>query len=88
MRISLRVIHAHRLGRPKPRNWSPPNGAGSNTTDEEDVQNSPDKCVVCTRPAYGVACELCEEVSYCSDECEAVDLYVIVLLYQAWSIKN
>lgn len=43
----------------------------------EDVQDSPDKCVACNRPAYGVACEFCEEILYCSDECKAVHLYVI-----------
>lgn len=34
-----------------------------------------DKCVMCAKECDMVACELCEMVSYCSDECEEANLY-------------
>jgi hypothetical protein len=38
---------------------------------------SDDKCTVCAKDCDGVACELCEAISYCGDACEEADLYVL-----------
>lgn len=46
-----------------------------NTVDMEGTQDS-DKCAVCDKSSHDVACEGCEKVPYCSDACEAADLYV------------
>ena len=37
-----------------------------------------DKCLVCAKDCDMVVCELCEAAPYCSDECEAADLYVFI----------
>ena len=35
------------------------------------------QCLVCSTDCGDTVCELCEAAPYCSDQCEAADLYVI-----------
>jgi hypothetical protein len=56
-----------------------PSTTTSNTTNLEGnmATTNHNPCLVCTADSGDVVCELCESVSYCSDQCEAADLYVI-----------